>query len=100
MSERNYKKKYEFQKKMTSRQIEQIESLKSEIQELKLKCEEKDKIINSIEPMRVELKNNIDEIKKQKEEYKNLIKEIRKMKEIVNQEVYRGKWKIVRWLIK
>lgn len=100
MSERNYKKKYEFQKELISRQAEEIEILKNEIQELKLKCEEKDKLINSVEPMRRELKNNIDEIKKQKEEYKKIIKEVRKMKEIVNQEVYRGRWKIVRWLIK
>ena len=100
MSERNYKKKYEFQKKMTSRQIEQIESLKSEIQELKLKCEEKDKIINSIEPMRVELKHNIDEIKKQKEEYRILVDEVRKMKNIINQDVYKNRWWLVRFLLK
>ena len=100
MSERNYKKKYEFQKNMISRQTEQIESLKDEIRELKLKCEEKDKIINSVKDMRTELKNNINDIKKQKEEYRNLNEELKKMKTIMNQEVYKGRWKLIRFLIK
>ena len=85
---------------MISKQTEQIESLKDEIQELKLKCEEKDKIINSISSMREELKNNIDEIKKQKKEYKSLVEELRRMKIIMNQKVYKGRWKLIRFLIK
>ena len=100
MNEKTYKKRLDFQQKMISRQSEQIESLKLEIEKLKLKCKEKDEIINSIEPMRNELKQNIADAKKYKEEFNKLIKELKKMKEIMNQELYRGRWKLIRFLIK
>lgn len=100
MNEKNYKKKLDFQQKMISRQFEQIESLKSQVEKLKLNIEEKDKIINSVAPLRDELTRNIEDVKKYKKEYEGLIKELRKMKEIVNQEVYKGKWRLIKHLMK
>ena len=100
MNEKKYKKRLEFQQKMISRQSEQIESLKSEIENLKLKYKEKDETINSVSNLRNELTENINEVKKHKEEYKSLIEELKKMKEIINQEVYRGRWRLVKFLIK
>lgn len=100
MNERNYKKRLDFQQKMISRQSEQIESLKSEIEKLNLKLKEKDEIINSVELMRKELSQNVTEVKEYKNEYKSLIEEIKKMNKIINQEVYKGRWKLVRFLIK
>lgn len=100
MNEKSYKKRLEFQQKMISRQSEEIEYLNAENVKLRLQIEEKDNVINSIEPMRKELAENIVEVKRYKNEYKSLIEELKKMKEIVNQEVYRGRWKVIRLLMK
>lgn len=100
MNEKNYKKRLEFQQKIISRQSEQIESLNAEIVKLRLQIEEKDNVIMSIEPMRKELADNITEVKQYKSEYKFLIQELKKMKEIINQEVYRGRWNIIKLLMK
>ena len=100
MNEKTYKKRLDFQQKMISRQSEQIDDLKLEIEKLNLKIKEKDEIIASVEPMRKELSQNVAEVKKDKNEYKKLIKELKKMKEIFNREVYKGRWWLIRLLIK
>ena len=100
MSEKIYKKRFEFQKKMISKQSEQIENLKSQIEKLELKCKEKDEIISSVDSLRNELINNIDEVKKHKKNYEELIKELRNMKNIINQTVYKNRWKWIKFLIK
>lgn len=100
MNERRYEKRLEFQQKLVSRQYEQIDSLKNEVEKLKLEIKKKDEIISSVNSLRKELSDNINEIKQKKKEYKTLIQELKDMKKIVNQEVYRGRWKIVRWIIK
>jgi prefoldin subunit 5 len=100
MNEKNYKKRLETQSKVISRQSEEIESLNAEIVMLRLQIEEKDNVISSIEPMRKELSDNIAKIKKYKNEYKLLIEELKKMKDIVNQEVYKNRWKIIKFLMK
>lgn len=96
----NEKKRLKFQNKIISRQSEQIESLKSENERLKLELQKKDEIINSITPMRNELSQNISEVKKYKKEYKKLIDELRRMKKILNMTVYKGRWFLVKLLIK
>ena len=100
MSEKNYKKKFEFQQKMISRQSEQIESLKLQNEELKLECKKKDEIINSVASLKEKLSQNITEVENYKEEYKELVGELRSMKEILNQTVYKGKWRLIKFLIK
>lgn len=100
MSEKDYKKRLEFQKKMISRQSEQIDLLKSEIEKLKLQCDEKDKTINSVGSLRDELIEDIKEHKRLKNEYAKLVTELRKMKEIMNQTVYKGRWWLIRLLLK
>lgn len=93
-------KRYDFLKEMISRQTEQIESLKLQIEELEAQCEEKDKIINSVNSLKSELTNDVNEVKKYKEEYRILIKELREMRNIMNQTVFKGKWKLIKFLIK
>lgn len=100
MNEKNYKRKLEFQEKLIKRQSEEIESLNAQIEELKLKCEEKDRVIHSIASLKKELSDNVADVKKYKKQYKDLIDELRKMKAIMNQTVFKGKWKLVRFLIK
>lgn len=100
MNEKRYEKRLEIQNKMISHQSKQIEDLELQVRNLKLEIEEKNNVISSIEPMRKELAENIAEVKQYKNEYKSLIQELKKMKEIVNQEVYRGRWKLIHFLMK
>ena len=100
MSENKYKKRLEFQNKMVARQSEQIDALKLKIENLELKLKEKDRVINSVEPLRKEMTENLKEQKKLKEQYKALIQELKKMKNIVNQEVYKNRWWLIKFLIK
>lgn len=100
MNEKSYKKKLDFQQKMISRQSNQISSLKAHIEKLEKQIQEKDELINSVEFLRCELINNVNEIKQKKNEYQTLIEELKKMKNILNKEVYKGRWKLIRLLIK
>lgn len=89
MNEKKYQKRFEFQQKMISKQSEEIEKLRLELKE-------KDEIINSVAPLKKELAENVEECKRLKNEYKSLVNKLRKMIDIVNQEVYKGRY----WLIK
>lgn len=100
MSEKKHKKKNEFQKKMISMQAERIELLKSQIEKLKLELKEKDDVINSVAVLRQELAQNIDDIKTYKKQYKAKLDELRKMEEIMNHEVFRGRWNLIKFLLK
>lgn len=100
MNGNSYKKRFEFQSKMITRQSEQIELLKLEVQKLEQKLKEKDEIITSVEPMRKEMAENIKEYKRLKNEYKKSVEELKKMKKIINQTVYKGRWKLIKFLIK
>lgn len=100
MSEKRYRRKNEFQKKMISRQTEQIESLKLQIEKLKSECEEKDKIIDSVSSLKAELTESIKKHKELKNEYEGLVKELRMMKKIIDETVYKGRWRLIKFLIK
>ena len=100
MNEKKYKRRLEFQEKMISRQSEEIKSLKNKIEELKSECEEKDELIHSVDSLREELSAINSELKEKKNAYDRLIKELRKMKEVINNTCFKGRWKLIRWLIK
>lgn len=100
MNEKKYKKRLDFQSLMISRQSQQIDSLKLEIEKLELKLKEKDEIINSIQPMRKEMTENIEKYKKLKDEYINLIQELKQMKKVIDKEVYKNRWWLIKFLIK
>ena len=100
MNEKSYKNKIDLQQKMISHQSQQIEDLKQQVIKLQLEIEEKNKIINSVAHLREELAENVDEAKKYKEESKGLMQELRKMKDVMNRTVFKGRWRLVRLLIK
>ena len=100
MSEKKYEKRLEFQRKIISRQLKQIDELKAKIEELELIIEEKDEVIESIEPLRKELAVNINDIKQQRKRYNSLIKELKAMKSIVNEDVYKRRWWLIKYLLK
>lgn len=99
MNEKKYEKRLEMQNKLISRQSEQIKDLEQQVRDLQLEIEEKNKVINSIEPMREEMAKHIAEVKKRKVEFESLVYELKDMKEIMNQEVFKGRWWLVKHLI-
>ncbi len=96
----NYKKKQETQARIIERQSETINSLKTKIEELELECIKKDETINSVYSLKKELEDIVKTQKKYRDEYNDLIHELKKMKEIMNQSVYKGRWNLVKLLIK
>lgn len=100
MDEKRYKKKLEVQQKIISRQSKQIEDLESQVQKLKLELKDKDEIINSITPLRNKLLKSVSDADDCKRQYKELVNELRKMKDVFNQEVFKGRWRLVKLLIK
>lgn len=100
MNENNYKKRLDFQSQIISRQSKQIDALKLKNEKLEQRLKEKDEILNSIEPMTIEMKENIKEHKKLKNQYKSLIQELKQMKKIINKEVYKNRWWLIKFLIK
>lgn len=100
MNEKKYQKRLDFQQQVISKKSEEIEFLKAENARLRLKIEEKDNIINSIESMRNEFADNIKETKQCKEQYKSLIEELKQMKKIMNATVFKGRWRLIKFLMK
>lgn len=100
MNEKNYKKRLDFQGQIISRQSQQIDALKLKVEKLEGKIKEQNAVISSVEPMRKEMTENIKEYRNLKNQYKTLVQELKQMKEIMNVTVYKGKWRLVKWLIK
>lgn len=97
---KNKNKKSDIQNRIIKRKTEEIESLKEMISELEIDSTEKDNIIKSIDSFRDELSEIVDDLKGKREEYDKLIKELTDMKKIMNEEVFKGRWNLVRLLLK
>lgn len=93
-------KKSDIQSRIIRKKTEEIESLKEMISELEIDSAEKDNIINSIDSFRDELSEIADDLKNKREEYDKLIKELTDMKKIMNEEVFKNRWNLVRLLLK
>lgn len=86
--------------RIVQKQSEEIKRLKTEILRLENLCSDKDEKVKSAEAYRDELNNITKELKDKRDEYDNLLKELRTMKSVMNQRVFKGRWKLVRLLIK
>lgn len=95
-----YEKKYETQKKIVLRQLDEIEKLKSSISELEIDSEKRIELIDSITDIRTELYEVIDDLSEKREEYTRLIEDLRQMKMVMNQTVFKGKWKLIKLLLR
>lgn len=93
-------KEQDVKSKIIQKQADEIKFLEEEVANLKVMCEEKDKIINSISPLREELQSLIDEAKSKMSDYDAGVAEVKKMKKIFDEELYRGRWNLVKLLIK
>lgn len=86
--------------RIIDRQANEIESLKRKISDLEIDCDKKDELINSIDSLRIEMDKAVKDIKHKGEAYDALIAELNEMKKIMNEEVFKGKWNIIRLLMK
>lgn len=96
----NKSKKDNYKNKVIARQMDRIETLRKTIFALEIDNVEKDKIIGSVDSLRNELITVIEDLKEKDKEYDKLIDELIAMRNVMNQEVFKGKWKIIKWLIK
>ena len=99
MNKYSKNKKSDYKSQIINRQIDEIEHLKQEISKLEIDCEEKNKLINSIDSLRNDLVSVIDELKNKRQEYDKLITELYEMKSVMNQTVFKGRWKLIRLLL-
>lgn len=95
-----YEKKYETQKKIVLRQLDEIEKLESSISELEIDSEKRTELIDSITDIRTELYEVIDDLSEKREEYTRLIQDLRQMKMVMNQTVFKGKWRLIKLLLR
>ena len=94
------KQRFDFKHQIIERQASEIDNLKEVISKLEIGCSEKDEIINSIDDLRNDLIETIDDLKSKKNEYDRLIMELSEMRNVINQTVFKGRWKIIKLLIK
>ena len=95
-----YEKKYETQKKIVLRQLDEIEKLESSISELEIDSEKRTELIDSITDIRTELYEVIDDLSERREEYTRLIQDLRQMKMVMNQTVFKGQWRLIKLLLR
>ena len=97
---KNKKKKADFRSQIIKRQIDEISNLKDTISKLEISNAERDRIISSIDVLRNELIETVDDLKAKGEEYDKLIAELREMKKAMNEIVFKKRWKIIKLLLK
>ena len=95
-----YKRRSDFKDKIIERKTDEIESLKELTSNLQIACEEKDEIINAVDGFHKELNEIIEDLKKSKKEYDTLSKDLFEMRKVLNQTVFHGRWKLIKWLMK
>lgn len=86
--------------RIVQKQSEEIKRLKTEILRLEKLCSDKDEKIKSAELYRDELNDITKELKGKRGEYDDLLNELRTMKSVMNQRVFKGRWKLIRLLMK
>ncbi len=93
-------KKYDVVKKRMNRQTKEIEDLCHKISQLEIENKEKQEMLDSLKSIRKDWQDSLDVICIQRDEYQNLIFELREMKAVMNTTVFKGKWKLIRLLMK
>ena len=93
-------RKSNIKSRIIERQAHEIESLKKRISELEIDCDEKDELINSVDSLRIEMEQIVEDLKSKGEVYDKLVEELTEMKKIMNEEVFKNKWWLIRFLLK
>lgn len=93
-------KRHDLHNHIMQRKNDEIESLKSRISSLEIDCEKKDELIDSIDSLRSELNEITEELSAKSDEYDMLIADLWQMRKVFNQELYKGRWKFIRFLMR
>ena len=94
------KKKSDTKSQIILRQVDKIDALQKNISDLKIDNTKKDEIINSISSLRNDLFTVVNELKDKSERYDELLVELIQMRSVMNQTVFKGRWKLIRLLLK
>lgn len=94
------KKKSDLRSQIIVRQVDKIDSLQKQVSLLEIDNVKKDEIINSINALRDDLFEIVNELRGKGEEYDRLVAELIQMRNVMNQEVFKGRWKLIRLLLK
>ena len=94
------KKKIDSRSQIIIRQVDKIDSLQKQVSALEIDNAKKDEIINSIDTLRNDLFATVNELKNKGEKYDELLAELMQMKRVMNQTVFKGRWKLIRLLLK
>ena len=101
MKKNNRSKRHDDVKnKIIKRQADEIDSLKSQIEKLNIDNANKDELIHSVDHLREEFEDVIDNLKSKEAEYDKLIADLRLMRKAFDREVFANRWWIVKRLIK
>lgn len=92
--------KRDLKSRIIKKQFEEIQSLKKAVSDLEIECKEKDEVIGSIDDLRVKFMLAVNDLRLQREKYDELISELKKMKKVMSRECFRGRWRIVKWIIR
>lgn len=98
-SEKRLRKRYETQQHISNVQANEISRLKSKITELEITCEKKDEIIRSVDGIMNEFFREIEIARQKQAECKKILDELREMKSVMNQSFFKGRWKLIRFLL-
>lgn len=94
------KKKSDLKGRIISRQVDKINSLQKKILDLEIDNAKKDEIINSINSLYDDLLTIVNGLKSKGDKYDRLILELIQMRNVMNQKVFKGRWKLIRFLLK
>ena len=94
------KDKYDLKNRIIQRQVNEIEQLKQKIVNLEISCEQKEKFINSINYFRDEFVNIVADLTEKNNKCDELIKELLEMRTVINNIVFKRKWKLIRLLLR
>lgn len=100
MNEKTFERKVEIKDKIIKRQIVEIDRLKKNVSTLEVSCEKKEKLINSFETLRTEMENTVNGLKEKENEYDVLIEDLKKMRSVMNKTVFKGRWRLIKLLLK
>ena len=99
MSKRR-KRKTDVKSNIIKRQSDEIKALKAKINELDISSKEKDELIHAVEPLQKKLIDAIEIVRSKGEEYDKLIEDVKAMRKIFDKEVFKGRWNIIKFLLK
>lgn len=94
------KRKADLKSQIIVRQVDKINSLQKKVDSLEIDNAKKDELINFINALRNDFIETINELKSKGDKYDELIAELMQMRNVMNQTVFKGRWRLIRFLLK